>query len=401
MLTKKTIKMLGGVARNPATGDVTGYATLASLLRNDFGLDPNLRDPVIGEIQKSLMKTLAEDPRHFSQHNGGLMFVARTAAFDSDSNALTLTMQERTPSQRGAHFDDGQADGANSLNAARELVRQLSERAKLPEGEAALRLLDDVLEHAVFRIEAVVDLPAERLPKVCAHRNSNRKQKAISVVNHEDGFARLKSALGSSFGSQVSFFEGDRAPDGSKKRVEVSELVRLLVAAAGDSASPKPYSNVGLCPSIYQEKMEAEDPRYLAATRNIGMLITLRNALDEAASLYAARHSDRERYRWSVTRPKGGFKLMFDLPPAGRSKLEYEVPGCFIMPIFGAVARNLMRDDGSWVEDPTSYVRSHKAALFDYIFAKYKKSGKGSTNFGNDASEWGDAADLVHDTVRA
>jgi hypothetical protein len=394
--SNKTIKMVGGVAKNPATGDVTGYATLRSLLSNEFGLDPNLRDPVLGDIQKDVMRTLEEDPRHFSQHNGGLMFTARSATFNPETGDLKISMLERAPAARGPGFDDGQADGANSLAAARTLVRRLTDLAadgSSPDDKrlAAEQRLRDVLDHACFRVEVVVDLPADRLPKVCAHRNSNRKQRSTSIVNHEDGFAPLKSALGE-LAKDVSFYEGDVRPDGGRKSIDVTEVLRLVVAAA-DRTPAQSYASVGGAPRRYQEATSSGDRRYLAATRNVGGLMTLLDAVDEAASRYVERGSEAQRFTWGVSKPSAGFKPRFGRSPRGG--LTYQVPDCFVLPIFSAVARNLMRDDGSWIKDPLSYFQQHKADLLETVFGMFRRSKVGTTRFGKLSDVWDGLRDLV------
>ena len=402
MLTMKSIKLTDSPSKNPHTGDLTGYATVESLACETFSLDPNLRNAELGPIQRRLMADLKADPARFSLHNQGILFTARAATYDEASGTLEMAMAGGAHGDRNV-YDDGIADGGHTwkslCQAYRELVEASDDEALSAQHRAVARQqLRAVREYGVVRVEVLVKMGEDELPQVCEDRNISKKQKRVSLVNHRDGFAMLKQVLGPDLVQEVAFFEGDTRPDDSEKPYKVQDIVRLIYATVGRGPQMS-YSSIDQVIRSYEERMSAGDPDFIRATQEAVKMMNLYSTIYQQADLHVLRHTKLQKVdpqgkaAYGITAAHKGQAIPFKKSEHPR----FNIPHCFILPIFGAVAQTYFNREGNrvWEKDPSQAFNSHKKALFEKVFSIFEKEKTSTTSFGKEPHVWESLENVV------
>lgn len=399
MKTTKTIKLVAPPAISPL-GDYTGYASVLSIVGSEFSMDPNLRDPTLGEIQKEVVKTLQTTPANFSRHAGGILLTAQAVHFDPKTLELSLTMERGLKTR----VDDGIPDGAHLYTAMKEYVVQCrkeeANREASPEDRAIATQKLGELMSAVVRFEVLVNMDDAELTDVCLHRNTSRAQKQVSVVNHRDGFAFLKQVLGADISKAVAWYDGDRAADGKKKRYDVKELVRLITATA--AASPVvAYSSVNEYVKTYESKMAAADPAFVKATQHVVGLMTLASNIETAMASKIKNSPRRFNTKYCAEHGIGLRETKSGVFSNKRQPVT--MPIGLLIPAVAAVARygfNATPGTAAWDVDPTKIFEGVETALLNSVFDVFDASNTNITGFGKKSSIY-EALGEVVETGRA
>ncbi len=345
---------------------------------------PNPRQPDLSAKPcKQMLKTLDEEPEHFTDYNRGLLLLADKVHFVHENGDAKKIIVDFGLDEEGAS-KGGLVDGGHTYAVLKEKAAD--------ESLADLPIFITIIEGA-----------SEFASPLARARNTSVQVKEKSIANLEKEFETIKQALGG-YGDKVIYYENeDLASEDAAFPIE--ELVGLMTALNKDlySKDSQPtivYTGVSTCLNKWMNKKNRASYEKLYPL--LPSIVELYEYLYMKFEGYAAEAGmkhvgkingvDTYRGRGNNRKPVQ-IKLPFTGQVAG-----YRLSKGFSMPVFAALRFLLAEKDSKmeWATDPKNFLDNHAGKLFQQIFEAHQKEyGSNPNKTGKSTVLWQNIANAV------
>lgn len=361
---------------------ITKVTDLPQELENWRSINP--RDPKLTSgVAKAIRHTLESQPELFLYRNRGLTVLAEHVEFENQTNMLKIELSEKV-----IH---GLLDGGHTYYVIRDFVAGLDE-SETADIEAMVRI--EILEGIHDRDTAISIVEA---------RNTSTQVKEQGIEELRNTFESIKQAIKDQpYADRVAYKEHELLEDGSKKDIDVKELLSYLICfdveSFGRSNHPiKAYSTKSSLVSHFSDRKK-EMEKY---TKLLPEIIALRDKiyldLPSAYNENANDGSGGDFGRLTGVTWTGNKKRLQDvvLEFTG-AKSKYRIPSGFIYPLLASF-RNLVRtkdDVCEWKEKPEKIWNDLKGDLAVRV-GNQAKVIKNPNQLGKDTATWQSCYDAV------
>lgn len=334
------------------------------------GLNP--RDPNTSSgVAKKIAKTLQDDPSSFFFRNRGITLMAAKVNYDNKGNSLELEMADKNK--------NGLLDGGHTFRVIREFV------ANLPKDE-----LSDF--NAYVKLEILVGVSdLEEAVAIVESRNTSTQVREQSLQELKGHFGVIKQALnGKTYAERIAYKEYELLEDGSKKDIDIKELLSYLLCFDVDSYDQQAH------PIVAYSTKAAVIEHFKNNRDRMNKFVPL---LPKILELRDTIYSDLPE---AYNAPGGKFgALMGVIETSHRDRMEktqlpflaresrYRIPSGFIYPVLAAF-RNLVEctsEKCSWKADPIRFFSDMKGELAGLVGDQAKEL-RNPNRLGKDNAIW-------------
>jgi hypothetical protein len=302
----------------------------------------NPRDPsTTSGVAKKITKSFKDSPRSFFFKNRGITLLVEKASFDNDSKELSLEF-----SNEDIH---GMLDGGHTYKIITKTIDSLDESEKKDLDDAHVRL--EILE-GFSDSEDVVD--------IVEARNTSTQVKDQSIEDLLGHFDSIKEILkNEKYADRVAYKEIELTEDGSKKDIDVKEILSYLICFDVEAFDSKKhpiiaYSGKGAVLSHVKENRDRLK-KYLPL---LPQILKLRDEIyKEMPETYNSVAEGKFGLLTGVVALKNKKKASPVELPFINSESFYSIPDGFIYPVLASF-RNLVsieNDKCSWKRDPSKF----------------------------------------------
>jgi hypothetical protein len=344
----------------------------------------NPRDPKLTSgVAKKIFETLQNQPDLFLLKNRGITILVDKTDFDNHSNLLKVEMVDETK--------HGLLDGGHTFRVIRSFIDALNPE-ELVDVNAMVKL--EILEGVRDRNDVVGIVEA---------RNTSTQVKEQGIEDLLGTFDVIKEVLkGKSYESRVAYKEYELLEDGSKKDIDIKEILSYLVCFDVESFDSikhpiKAYSTRALLVDHFSARKK-EMEKYV---RLLPEILELRDEiyfeLPDAYNKSANEETGGKFGKLTGVTDTSSKKKMEDvLLDFSNKKSHYRIPSGFIYPILASF-RNLVgiRENRCyWKTDPIRLFGDIKFELAARIGGQAKAT-RNPNQLGKDVNAWQSCYDAV------
>ncbi len=333
-----------------------------------------------GPIIRGMAETWEEFPEEFFRINRGILLFGRQLEYDSTTQTVTLTFQNRKM--------DGVGDGGHTLRLILErLIPETiagEEPDDIEESDEDEEIGGPPVERYV-EAEVITGLSLEEISRVARSRNTSKNVPDYAIKRLEGTFDGLEQALrraNETFTDHCVAFKPNEHIEDSKDFKQVSILTILQILCCMDidhyDVDQHPieaYKNKGKTPEFFVQREDTYRKMYPIVDDILRLFDTIRARLPEAYN--------RTRLRWgSVIKEPVGIGMKEELlyiDPSGET-LAPKAPQALFFPIFSAFRAALYEANGkyAWVGGvrPTDWPEDE----FDDLLVKLGKKIRTAVN---------------------
>jgi hypothetical protein len=185
--------------------------------------DLNVRDPKItGGVAQKIEGTLQENPESFFYRNRGITIIADKITFDNKTGVVEMEMVDKD--------QNGLLDGGHTFSVIRNFIASLPpEKSEEYNAFVKVEILEGVHDH-----QTVVD--------IVESRNTSQQVKEQSIQELLKSYESIKKVLaGKSYAENIAYKEYELLEDGSKKTLDIKEILSYLYCFDTDSFDDKAH----------------------------------------------------------------------------------------------------------------------------------------------------------------
>jgi hypothetical protein len=338
----------------------------------------NARDPNIqSNVSKKIRKSLESDPNGFYHKNRGLTLIVDDVVYNNKTQEISITMTDP-----GKHW---LLDWGHTYAVIQEFIKQQT-------------ILDSDERYVKLEIITWVDEPLDAIDIVEA-RNTARQVQDRGIMALKWFFKDIEESLSDTiFGERVSYREFELDEDGSKKDIDVRDILACLICFDktnfSDTSHPiKSYTSKVWVLNHF-EKHQEELKKYMWILPQIMELYD--TIYLNLPKLYGRGFTNLESVKKIDSNARRWFE---DLPYIGKVS-QYIIPKWYIMPILASFRNliNLDRNKASFVMDPKKLLIAvgEKLASRMWEMAVYHKNPNKS---GKDIWIWTGCYDAVENYI--
>jgi hypothetical protein len=326
-------------------------------------INPREATPNTG-VGKLIRDSLIDRPDEFIFRNRGLTVIAEKVSFDNHANIATLDM-----SNEKIH---GLLDGGHTYRVIQsELENLTDDKSDLKQAYVRIELLEGFED-----LDEVVD--------IVYARNKSAQVKEQSLAELRGLFDTIKEILnGQSYSNRIAYKEIELLDDGSKKDIDIKDIVSYLMCFDTESFTDKnhpiaAYSSKGSVLKMY-EKNPDHMKKYVALLPKILQLV-------DTIKLLIPIEYVKQGGKWGKL--LGVNKEDSELPFIS-SFSEYQTPNGFIYPILAAF-RSLVKVEKNkveWKAEPLGFLTEIKSLLAETI-GEQAISVHNPNKLGKDSATW-------------
>lgn len=343
----------------------------------------NPRDPsVTSGVAKKIARSFEDSPKAFFFKNRGITLLADRTTFDAENKELAIEF-----SDSARH---GMLDGGHTYRIIRTTLESLdeSERKDLDDAHVRLEILEGFTDPG-----DVVD--------VVEARNTSMQVKDQSLEELRGHFDAIKLALkNESYADRIAYREIELAEDGSRKDIDIKEILSYLVCFDVEVFDGKKhpiiaYNSKGAVLSHVKDNRERLN-KYLVLLPQILQLRDLIYA--EMPKTYNSAVEGKFGRLTGVIEISGKKNMTPVELPFGGQESTYVIPSAFVYPILASL-RNLVDCNSSkcsWKgnRDPIKFFEDLKEELIQRVVEQAKEF-RNPNKLGRDNATWGRCYDYV------
>ncbi len=301
--------------------------------------------------------------------------------FDTSDSSLEIALSD--PKKNGI------LDGGHTFKVIRNFIDGIDE-TELQEITACVKL--EIIEGVSDFNDAI---------NIVEARNTSTQVKDQSILELQDQFEEIKATLdGKPYASRVAYKEIEFSEDGSRKDIDIKELLSYLVCfdaeKFGDNDHPiKAYSSKGAVIDHFKnsQKEDGRMSKYVPLLPKILELHdTIYQHLPEAYNAGGGKFGQLTGVTSLANKPH---KKRVDLPYIGEQS-DYQIPSGFVYPVLAAF-RSLVSINGKqcqWKVDPILFFKEIKKELANRV-GEQALGLKNPNKLGKDNSTWRACYDFV------
>lgn len=344
----------------------------------------NPRDPKLASgVSKKIRETLENQPNLFLLKNRGITILVSKTEFDNQTNTLKIELQDKEK--------HGLLDGGHTFRVIQDFIGGL-DQVELSDINALVKF--EILEGVQDRNDVIGIVEA---------RNTSTQVKEQGIEELKNTFDTIHKVLQDKpYSSRIAYKEYELLEDGSKKDIDVKEILSYLVCFDVESFNEgkhpiKAYSTkASLVGHFSSRKKEIEKyvkllPEILALRDKIYLELPdayNKSANDEGGGKFGKLTGITDT---SNKKNMGDVTLEFT-----NQKSHYRIPSGFIYPILASF-RNLVgiKDDKCyWKTDPEKFFDELKFDLATRVGGQAKEL-RNPNKLGKDTATWQSCYDAV------
>lgn len=343
----------------------------------------NPRDPSLTSgVAKNIAKSLEESPRSFFFKNRGITLLAAAARYDGESKSLHIELSD--PKHHGM------LDGGHSFRVIREALESIddADRADLEDAYVRLEVLEGFTD-------------ASEIVDIVEARNTSTQVKDQSLEELKGHFEAVKKALeGQTYANRIAYREIELADDGSKKDIDIKEVLSYLVcfdveAFDGKKHPIMAYNSKSAVLDHFSKKENRE--RLIAYLPLLPQILALKDVIYKEMPETYNKATDGKFGKLSGVMEISGKKRRspIELPFTGESS-TYVIPSSFVYPVLASMRNLVQLSEGkvSWKRDPIAFFETVKDELVQRVVEQAKEI-RNPTKLGRDNATWGRCYDYA------
>lgn len=315
--------------KSPSNPSVTTYYAWVEFknLPEHISLDVNPRKPKMSTSVAKQLKSAVTDDSDFDINNRGIVITAKGVKFDTSTAMLSVDLDDDISRY-------GILDGGHTYTAI------MLERNNSPK---------DIKKYVKLEIIVGNQLDVSELADA---RNTSIQVSDIALFELDDKFGFIKDALrNASYANDIAYKDNDN------KRIPVADLLKLLFAFniqrfPNDSQAPvSAYSGKATVFKDFKKQYETSPNIYRLLAPELPKLVELYEIIQKEISLKYQMYKEKEGKKSKFGGVRGVENNRSLVTDFTESKVPYNVPTGFLMPIFGAFRALLeFNDDKSSVK---------------------------------------------------
>ncbi len=338
----------------------------------------NVRDPKLtGGVAKKIRESLTDAPDSFFFKNRGMTLMVEQTEFDNQSNILAVEL-----SNKELH---GLLDGGHTFKVIREYADSFAEEDS---GKITACVKIEILA-GISELEDVVG--------IVEARNTSTQVREQSLEELRGNYNQIKEVLQhETYAESIAYKEYELAEDGSKKDIDIKDILSYLVCFDTDSfdGNKHPiiaYSGKGV---VVQH---VKDHQALIS-KYIPLLPKILALHDHIYATLPDAYNNSTGGKFGKLVGVGERKP--EKLPFSQEVSKHQIPSAFIYPLLAAFRALLKSDQGkcSWVIDPIKFYDSIKVELAERIVDQ-AMTVRNPNKMGKDKATWGRCYDLVRLSV--
>ncbi|MDD5165677.1 MAG: AIPR family protein [Candidatus Pacebacteria bacterium] len=320
-------------------------------------------------VSKKIQASLVEQPEAFVFRNRGLTIITEKVEFDTQENVAILEMHN--PKIHGL------LDGGHTYRVIRnEIENTVDGRDDLKNAYVRVELLEGFSD-----LNEVVD--------IVDARNRSAQVKEQSLEELRSHFETIKEVLkGQSYSDRIAYKEIELLEDGSKKDIDIKDILSYLVCFDAESFSDKKhpisaYSGKSSALRHYADNRELMTKYTVLLPKILQLVDTITREIPESYNFQGGRWGGLQGV---ITEKESKKKI--ELPFIG-GKSQYQTPSGFIYPILAAFRSlvNVEKNKASWKSDPIDLFEEVKPMLAEAI-GEQAIEFRNPTKLGKDSATW-------------
>lgn len=323
----------------------------------------NVRDPqMTSGVAKAIAASLRDDPEAFFFKNRGITLVVDDIGLGDKARNNDVQLVLSNPEYNGL------LDGGHTYAAIRTYVEELRS-----EGNGKIDELDGHV-----KVELIVGLKnKEDVVAIVEARNTSTQVKIESLEELAGHFEVIKKALkGQPYANRIAYKETEFADDGSKKDIDIKELLSYIVCFDTelypfDSKSQPTVAYSSKAAVIKHFKDDANRARLEKYIDLLPDILQLRDRIyAELPEVYNHSVGGAFGRLTGVGKVKRPITL-----PFSEDESEYQIPSAFIYPVLAAFRALVKIENGKavWQESPRKVWNAQKVHLAESIGEEAKK----------------------------
>lgn len=340
----------------------------------------NPRDPsVTSVVAKKIRSSFEESPKEFFFKNRGITLLVEKVSFENNTKELAIEFAKES-----IH---GMLDGGHTFKIIQTVLDSLDEAEKEELNEAYVRL--EILE-GFSDTEDVVS--------IVEARNTSTQVKDQSLEELKGHFESIKNVLANEkYANRIAYKEVEFSDDGSKKDIDIKEILSYLVCFDIETFNGKnhpivAYSGKGSVLSHVKQNQERLE-KYLPL---LPQILKLRDVIyAEMPEAYNDAGGKFGNLTGVIELSKKKNAESIELPFIGRDS-KYSIPAAFIYPILASL-RNLidLKDNKcSWKRDPEKFFEEMKVELIQRVVDQAKEF-RNPNKLGKSKDTWRSCYDCI------
>lgn len=342
----------------------------------------NPRDPNLNSgVSKQIKATLEDDPDSFFFRNRGITVIAEKITFDNKENVVQLEMADKSR--------NGLLDGGHTFFIIREHVENLSQEA-LVNFDAFVKI--EIIE-GIKDLDEAITIVASR------NRSTQVKEQSIEELRqHYDEIKKILKENKPAYEARIAYKEYELADDGSKKDIDIKEILSYLICFDVESFDRKrhPIKAYSQKTGIVEYVKNNRD-RLLKYIPLLPQILALRDTIYlDIPAAYNKSQSGKFGKLKGVVEVSNKPRRNKEYLPFLEVESTYQIPSGFIYPILAAF-RNLVICDNekcSWKTDSIKFFQELKHELATRI-GEQAMEFRNPNKLGKDTATWGRCYDLV------
>jgi hypothetical protein len=360
---------------------IANVKNLPEALGEEWREGINPRDPNPNSwVSKKIRSSLTENPAAFLFKNRGITILAEDVTWDQQTGYMEITLTD--PKRNGL------LDGGHTFEVISEHIRGLKESGDIDALNACVAHVKIELLQGFNDLDEAID--------IVEARNTSAQVKDQSLDELRGEFARIHNVLdGQSYGDRIAYAEMELREDGSKKDIDIKEILSYLICFDGTHFDRRKHpikaysSKKSVLDHFIEHKAEME--------KLIPLLPDILKLENEIQLQLPTIYNDQGGKFGKVTgvEPVKGNMQATELPFIGKES-DYRIPNAFIYPILAAF-RPLVDCDGAtcrWSSDPFAFFEKVKVELVTRVMEQAMEF-RNPTKMGKDNATWGRCYDLV------
>ncbi len=340
----------------------------------------NPRDPrTTSGVAKKIAESLNDAPENFLFRNRGITLLTERVEFDNEYSNMSIDLAD--PSIHGL------LDGGHTYAVIREAFDSLEE------DERESTNLND----AFIKIELLGGfIDKEEATEIVFARNTSTQVKDQSIANLLDHFASIKDILEHEpYANRIAYKETEFAADGSKKDIDVKEILSYLVcfdAEKFDDSSHPIIAYSGKSAVLKYVDSEENRTRLQKYLPLLPSILELRDLIYlDMPDTYNSKGGKFGRLMGVNMKKTSSVEL-----PFSGQRTKYVIPGSFIYPVLAAFRPLIQVEDGraTWKKDPIKFYEDVKDELIQRLGDQALEI-RNPNKLGKDKATWRSCYDYV------
>lgn len=340
----------------------------------------NPRDPsVTSVVAKKIRSSFEESPKEFFFKNRGITLLVEKASFENDTKELSIEF-----ANEGIH---GMLDGGHTYKIIQTVIDSLDDAEK------------DELNDAHVRLEILEGFSdTEDVVSIVEARNTSTQVKDQSLEELKGHFESIKNVLSNeSYANRIAYKEIEFADDGSKKDIDIKEILSYLMCFDTEAFDGKnhpivAYSGKGSVLNHVKQNQE----RLKKFLPLLPQILRMRDVIyAEMPEAYNDAGGKFGNLTGVIELSKKKNAEPIELPFISKES-TYSIPAAFIYPILASL-RNLVdckNDKCSWKRDPEKFFEDMKVELIQRVVDQAKEF-RNPNKLGKSKDTWRSCYDCI------